>query len=123
MKNGLVSEVCLADNQLLLDEVDRLLEGHTVARHNRRGMNLVLDQFVGSLEELSGEDNDRGGAISDFTILDLGELDQNFGGGVGHFELLQDSGAIIGDCYITDVVDKHFVEALGTKGGLHDVGE
>ena len=51
-------ELGLAHNQLLLDEVDRLLEGHSVTSHDGGWVNLGLDQLVGSLEKLSGENND-----------------------------------------------------------------
>jgi len=34
-------------------------------------VNVVLDELVGALEELSSENNNRGGTISDFSVLDL----------------------------------------------------
>lgn len=66
---------------------------------------MLLHEFVSALEELSGEDNDGGGTISDFSVLDLGKLDENLGGGVGDLELLEDSGAIVGNGHITDVIN------------------
>jgi hypothetical protein len=84
-------------------------------------VDVLLDEFVSSLEELSGEDDDGGGTISDFSILDLGEFDENLGSGVGNLELLEDSGAIISNGNITDIINKHFVEALGTERSLNNV--
>ena len=84
---------------------------------------MVFDQFVGALEELSSEDNNGSGTISDFTILDLGEFDENFGGGVGNLELFENSCAIIGNCNITNIINEHFVEALGSKRALYDVSQ
>jgi hypothetical protein len=86
-------------------------------------MNVVLNEFISSLEELSGQDDDRGGTITDFSILDLGELDKNFGSWMCDLQLLQDCGAIVGDRDVTDIVDEHLIEALRTKRGLDDVGK
>ena len=78
-------------------------------------MHLVLDKVVGAAEQLGGKDDDGGGSITDFTVLDLGELDKDLGGGVGHLKLLEDSGAIVSDGNIANIVDEHLVEALRTK--------
>ena len=84
---------------------------------------MLLDEFVSTLEELSGEDDNRSGTISDFSILDLGKFDENLGSGVGNLELLKNSGAIISNGNITDIINKHFVEALGTERCLNNVGQ
>ena len=47
-------------------------------------MDLLLDELIGALEEFSSEDNDGGGAISDLSVLNLREFDENFGGWVSH---------------------------------------
>jgi len=123
LDDRVLGELGLTHNKGLLDEVDRLFQGHTVARHNAGGVNLVLDELVSAAEQLGGKDDDGGGTITDFTILDLGKLDEDLSGGVRNLKLLEDSGAIIGDGDIANVVDKHLVEALGTKRRLDDVGE
>ena len=46
----------------------------------------VADQIVGALEELTGEDHYRGGAVTNLAILQVRELHQNLeigGGGTG----------------------------------------
>ena len=116
VEDGILTEGVGLDTALLLDKSDGLLEGKTVTRHNRSGVNLVLHQLVGSLQELSGEDDNGGGSVTDFTVLDLGELAEDLGCGVGDLELLEDSGAIVGDGDIADVVDEHLVETLGSEG-------
>lgn len=78
-------------------------------------MDVVLDQFVGALEELSSEDNNGSSTVSDFTILDLGEFDENFGGGVGNLKLFENSCAIIGNCNITNIINEHFVQPYRAK--------
>ena len=86
-------------------------------------MNLVFDQVIGSLQKFSGQDDNRGSSITDFTILDLGKLNENFCGRMCHLELLENSGAIVSDGHVTDVIDEHLIEALRTERGLHDIGE
>ena len=84
-------------------------------------MNAVPDELVAALEELSGEDDDGGGAVSDFAVLDLRQLDEHFGGGVSDLKLLEDGGAVVRDGDITDVIDKHLVEALRPERCLDNV--
>ena len=86
-------------------------------------MNVVLDQLISSSKELSGKDDNGGSSVSNFSVLDLGKLDQDFGGWMRHLELLEDCGAIVGDRHIADIVHQHLVQTLGTEGGLHDVGQ
>jgi hypothetical protein len=68
-------------------------------------MDLLLDELVGALEEFSSEDNDGGGAISDFSILNLRQFDENFGGWVSNLELFEDSCAVVGDGDVANVID------------------
>ena len=58
-------------------------------------MNLVLDEFVGTTEKLSSDDDDRGGAITDFLVLLLGEFDEDLCGGVFDFEKLENGSTVI----------------------------
>jgi hypothetical protein len=83
----------------------------------------VADEFVGTLEELSGENDNGGGSITDLSVLDLGEFAEDLGGGVSDLNLLKNGGAIIGDHDIADFIDKHLVETLGTEGSFNDVSE
>jgi hypothetical protein len=78
-------------------------------------VDLVLHKFVGSLQKLGGEDDDGGSTITNFSILDLGELNEHLSGGVSDFQLLKNCGAVICDGHISDIVDKHLVETLRTE--------
>jgi hypothetical protein len=84
-------------------------------------VNVVLDQLISSSKELSGKDDNGGSSVSNFSVLDLGKLDQDFGGWMGDLELLEDCGAIVGNGNITNVVNQHLIETLWTEGGLHNV--
>ena len=84
-------------------------------------MDVVSDELVSSLEKLSSKDDNGGSSVTDFSVLDLGELNENLGGGMSDLKLLEDSGAIIGNGDITNVVNEHLIETLGSEGGLDDV--
>jgi len=75
-------------------------------------MNFVLHKLVRTFEQLSSKDNDGGGTITNLTVLNLRKFDENLSSGVSYFKLFQDSGAIIGDSDIADVVNKHLIETL-----------
>lgn len=86
-------------------------------------MHLVLDELVGTLEEFCRENDNRCGAITNLTVLDLAELDQNFGSGVSHLQLLKNCSAIIRNSYITNIIDEHLVKTLRAEGALNNVSE
>jgi hypothetical protein len=86
-------------------------------------VDLVLHKLVGTLEQLSGEDDNRGSAIANLSVLDLGELNEDLGSGVLNFELLENGGTIIGNGNITDVIDEHLVETLRAERALNDIRE
>jgi len=62
---------------VLRDVLAGLLAGNAVARNDGGGVDLLLDQFVGVLQQLSGQDDHRGGAIADLLVLELSQLNQN----------------------------------------------
>jgi len=78
-------------------------------------MNFVLHQVVSSFQKLSSKDDNGSGTITDLSVLDLGQLHEHFSGGVSYFELFQDSGAIIGNCYITNIIDEHLIKTLRSE--------
>lgn len=60
-------------------------------------MNLVLDEFVGTLEKFAGNNDDRGSTITDFAILLLSKLHQNLTGRMLNVKKIENSSTIIGD--------------------------
>ena len=50
--------------------------------------------------------------------LQVGKLDENFACWVLHLELLEDRGTVVGDGHISDVVDKHLIEADWAKKAI-----
>ena len=123
LQDGFVCQVILAHNQRPLDEVDGLFERHTVTSHDRGWVNLIFDQIIGSFQKFGGQDHNRCSTVTNLAILNLGKLNENFCGRVCHFKLLENSGAIVRDSHITDVIDEHLIKALRTERGLHYIGE
>lgn len=78
-------------------------------------MNVVLDEFISSLQELSSQNNDRCGTISDLSILDLRKLTENFSSWMSDLQLLKDGGSIICDGNVSDIVDEHLIKSLRTE--------
>ena len=117
-----VVELTHVHDHLLLEVRDGRLEGRAVSGDDGGGVDAVLDQVVAAAEELGGDDDDRGGAVADLVVLELGQIDQDAGGGMLHLELAEDGGAVVGDEDVADVVDEHLVEADGSQGRLDDVG-
>lgn len=74
-----------------------------------------------NLQEFSGKDDNRSGAITDLVVLMLGEFNQNSCGRVLHLQLFEDRRTVIGNRHITDLVHHHFIEAFGAQGALNDV--
>lgn len=60
----------------------------------------LLDVFLDLFEDLAGEDDDGGGAITDLGVLGPGNVDEDSGGGVDNVEeLLQSANRILRSCH------------------------
>mmetsp|Transcript_84410 Transcript_84410/g.239933 ORF Transcript_84410/g.239933 Transcript_84410/m.239933 type:complete len:371 (+) Transcript_84410:1071-2183(+) len=79
VEENIVAELVSANEQVVLDVLNSLAHGKTVARHNRGRVDLVLDELVGALEELRRDDDHRGGTISHFLVLEVRQLDEHLG--------------------------------------------
>ena len=53
------------------------------------------DESLGLLEQFAGEDNDGGGAVADFVVLNFGDVYENFGGGIVDADGLQDGRSVV----------------------------
>ena len=109
------------DGELVLDELDRLLHRHPVARHHRRRVYAVLHQLVRALQQLGGEDDDRGGAVAHLLVLHLRELHEDARRRVLDLELVEDRRAVVRDRHLAQVVDEHLVETDRAERRLDDV--
>ena len=84
-------------------------------------MDLILDELVSTLKELSSKNDNGGSTITDLSVLNLRKLDEDLSSGVLDFELLEDGSTVVCDGNITNIIDEHLVETLGAKRALNDV--
>jgi hypothetical protein len=117
--------VILLNVDLLLDFTDAL--GSDIASllktiSNLEGVNSLIKEPLGLIEEGSGEHDDSGGSITDFVVLRLRELDEEASGLMLDFHLLNDGSTVVGNDNVTIWADEHLVHTLGAKGGSHELG-
>ena len=126
--NGALAEelvVVLLDVNLLLDLTNSL--GGNIASlfkavSDLEGMDTLVEEFLGLVEEGASKDDDTGGSITDLIVLRLGELDEETSSLVLNLHLLNDCGTVIGNDNITVGADEHLVHSLGAKRGSHELG-
>ena len=122
----ILGEVSLVGEMVHSDVVEDLLgngSGLSPSSDDDLGVNFLVDELLGFLEEFSGHDSDGGGTITDFFVLGLGDVDQNFGGRVVNPDRLENGGTIVGDGdSLTGVLVSHGLEnlihTLGSEGSL-----
>jgi hypothetical protein len=90
----------------LFEKVQRVVERPSVALDDLLGRERLFDEDLGLLEELAGEEDHGGGAVSDLVVLGLGDVDQGLGGGVDHVQHLEDRGAVVGDDRVAVELDE-----------------
>jgi hypothetical protein len=72
----------------LLSHFGKVLEGLEVGVHDDGGVDVLLKEALDGGEDLSSEDDDGGGSVTDFLILSTGELNHGLGSGMGHVDLI-----------------------------------
>ena len=85
------------------------------------GVDSLVDELGGLLQERAGENHDTGGAVTDLVVLRLGELHQQLGDVVRDLHFLQNGRAIVCYCDVAVRGDDDLVEAARPEGGLDDV--
>ena len=99
-----------------VEDLDGFLGSHLVSVGDDGGVDVGVDELLGLLEQLPGEDDGGRGPVPALGVLGLGDLDDHLGGGVLHVDLLQDGDAVVGDDDVPDGVDEHLVHSLGAEG-------
>jgi hypothetical protein len=54
-----------------------------------------LDELLALVEQLASEEDDTSGAVTNFIVLRLGDINESLGSGVNDIKKLDDSSAII----------------------------
>mmetsp|Transcript_115344 Transcript_115344/g.246512 ORF Transcript_115344/g.246512 Transcript_115344/m.246512 type:complete len:332 (-) Transcript_115344:28-1023(-) len=105
-------------------------QSYAVALDDNLGVHLLLYQVLRVPQHLGSKDNDRGGAVSAFIVLRLGDVDQDLCGRVIDPDRFQDRGPIVSHGGVTltaSFTSRHglhdLVHALGAKGRLHEVAD
>lgn len=81
----------------LFEGLESGLACYPVAFDDGLGVDLLLDKLLSLAQQLGGQDRDGGGTVTDLVILDFGNVDKNFGGGVVEGDGLENSGSVVGD--------------------------
>jgi hypothetical protein len=63
-------------------------------------VDLVSDQLLRTSEKFRGDNDNRGGTITNLLVLQVSELDEDLGCRVLYLEQLEDGGTIVCDCHI-----------------------
>ena len=114
--------VVLGGQAVLVQRVDGVLCGEAEAFANDGGVNVLFDQVLAALEQLTGEHHGRRRAVVAVLLLGLGHLDDHLGRGVFDVHLLEDGCTVVGDDHVTDGVHEHLVHAFGTERRTHGIG-
>jgi hypothetical protein len=80
-----------------VDNFESLSQGNLETIGDSRGMNTLSQEVLASLEEGSGNNDDRGGTVTSLNVLSLRNLDEHLSGRVDYFHLLKNGGTVIGD--------------------------
>ena len=70
--------------------------GGTESGDNCHGMDFLIDELFCLFEQLPGQYHNRCGSISHFIVLDLGDVDEHFGGWIVDVDRFQYRRAIVG---------------------------
>ena len=92
--------VVFLDVELLLDVTDSLDSDVTSLVEtigNLEGVNTLLEELLGLLEDGSSQDYNTGGTVTNFVILGSGKLSQESGSLMMDLHLFEDSGTIVSD--------------------------
>ncbi len=104
-----------------IKDLHGLVRRHAVTAGNDCGVDVLLDEALGLLQQLTGEYDGRGRPVPALIVLGLGYLHDHLGRGVLNVYLLQNGDAIVGDDYVAQRVHEHLVHALRTQGRAYRI--
>ena len=102
-------------------DFDDLVKSSEVGVHDDGRMDILFKEAFNCRQDLTSEDDDRGGTISDFFVLGSGELDHALSSWMLHVNLSQDGVSIIGQDNTAHWVEQHLKHALWTESSPNDV--
>src|SRR2546422_295264 len=115
----LLEGVELLDGNLrrdLLENLVGLVRGLAIPGRNHGRMDVLVDQVLGLLEQLPGQDDGGRRAVAGLLVLGLRDLDEHLRRGVLNVDLLENRDAVVGDDDVPEAVHKHLVHSAGAQG-------
>ena len=100
----------------LLENLVGLVRGLAIPGCNHGRVDVLVDQVLGLLEQLPGQDDGRRGAVAGFLVLGLRDLDEHLRRRVFDVDLLENRDAIVRDDDIPEAVHEHLVHSAGAQG-------
>lgn len=104
------------------------LTRHSPSLNDGLGMQSHMDQFLPFSQQLSSKHCNSSGSVSDFLILCLGDVNQNFGSRVINMHGPEDSGSVIGDTNVFVLGSsceghEYLVHSSWSKGGFDEISD
>ena len=93
-----------------------LLDGQLESAGDDGRVDVLLEQGLGALEKLAGEDHRGGRPVAALLVLGLSDLDQHLGRRMLDVDFLEDGHAVVRDRDVAHRIDEHLVHAPGTEG-------
>lgn len=103
--------------------LQRLLASFSDGANEKLWMDTVLDEWLHLLQNFGGQNDDRRGSVSDFSVLRTSDINHCGGGREDNIQKLQNCGSIVGDRRGSLAIDDELVEATWTQGGTDTVGD
>mmetsp|Transcript_12789 Transcript_12789/g.30607 ORF Transcript_12789/g.30607 Transcript_12789/m.30607 type:complete len:270 (+) Transcript_12789:876-1685(+) len=100
----------------LLNPLDRDVASLFESISNAQGVQPLVEQLLGLLQQSPSKDHHTGRAISNLMVLGPTQLHKQLGCWMFNVHLLQDSRPVIGHCYVSILAHDHLVHSLGSQG-------
>src|SRR5256885_1079412 len=99
----------------LLENLVGLVRGLAISGRDHGRVDVLVDQVLGLLEELPGQDDGRRGTVAGLLVLGLRDLHEHLRRGVFDVDLLENRDAIVRDDDVPEAVHKHLVHSAGAQ--------
>ena len=112
--------IVLDTNGNVVQNLEGLVEGLAIATNDHLGGHALVDELSGVLEQLSSQQHNSGGSITNLVILRLGNVHQSLCSGMHNVQQLHNLGAIVRDCRCFAIVNE-FVHTTRTQSSTNGV--
>src|SRR6059036_675424 len=106
----------------LLENLVCLVRGLAITGRNHGRMDVLVNQVLGLLEQLPGQDDGRRGTVAGLLVLGLRDLHEHLRRGVFDVDLLENRDAIVRDDDVPEAVHKHLVHSAGAQRRADRIG-